>query len=63
MNPKFFIALLKAILIGDVLNMVGYRIRPYEVVPGLDERGARGVEEADPRRVRRPDGASRCCGR
>ncbi len=34
MNPEFFIALLKAILIGDVLNMVGYRIRPYEVVPG-----------------------------
>ena len=34
MNPKFFISLLKAILIGDVLNMVGYRIRPYEVVPG-----------------------------
>lgn len=34
MNPEFFITLLKAILIGDVLNMVGYRIRPYEVVPG-----------------------------
>jgi len=34
MNPKFFITLLKAIMIGDVLNMVGYRIRPYEVVPG-----------------------------
>src|SRR3954469_4658610 len=34
MNPKFFVGLLKAILIGDVVNMVGYRIRPYEVVPG-----------------------------
>ena len=34
MNPEFFISLLKAILIGDVLNMIGYRIRPYEVVPG-----------------------------
>ena len=34
MNPQFFLALLRAILIGDVLNMVGYRIRPYEVVPG-----------------------------
>ncbi len=34
MNPKFFIALLKAILIGDVLNMLSYRIRPYEVVKG-----------------------------
>jgi predicted nucleotide-binding protein (sugar kinase/HSP70/actin superfamily) len=34
MNPKFFLSLLKAILIGDVVNMIGYRIRPYEVVPG-----------------------------
>jgi predicted nucleotide-binding protein (sugar kinase/HSP70/actin superfamily) len=34
MNPEFFISLLKAILIGDVLNMIGYRIRPYEVVAG-----------------------------
>src|SRR3954462_13641048 len=34
MNPKFFVALLKAILMGDVVNIIGYRIRPYEVVPG-----------------------------
>jgi predicted nucleotide-binding protein (sugar kinase/HSP70/actin superfamily) len=34
MNPKFFITLLKAILVGDAINAVGYRIRPYEVVPG-----------------------------
>ncbi len=37
MNPKFFIALLKAIMIGDVLNAIGYRIRPYEVVKGSTE--------------------------
>jgi predicted nucleotide-binding protein (sugar kinase/HSP70/actin superfamily) len=34
MNPEFFKVMLKAILIGDVVNMIGYRIRPYEVVPG-----------------------------
>jgi len=34
MDPKFFITVLKSILIGDVINMIGYRIRPYEVVPG-----------------------------
>ncbi len=34
LNPKFFIALVKALVAGDVLNAVGYRIRPYEVVPG-----------------------------
>ncbi len=41
MNPKFFMALLKAILIGDVLNVLGYRIRPYEVVPGRPTRRSR----------------------
>jgi predicted nucleotide-binding protein (sugar kinase/HSP70/actin superfamily) len=38
MNPKFFIALLKAILVGDVLNMIAYRIRPYEVESGATDR-------------------------
>ncbi|MGZ3430013.1 MAG: 2-hydroxyglutaryl-CoA dehydratase, partial [Polyangia bacterium] len=37
MNPKFFIALLKAILIGDVMNALAYRIRPYEVVKGATD--------------------------
>ncbi|HRI63513.1 MAG TPA: 2-hydroxyglutaryl-CoA dehydratase [Polyangium sp.] len=34
MNPAFFVALVKAVVCGDVLNALGYRIRPYEVVPG-----------------------------
>jgi predicted nucleotide-binding protein (sugar kinase/HSP70/actin superfamily) len=34
MNPKFFITLLQAIMVGDALNALHYRIRPYEVVPG-----------------------------
>ncbi len=34
LNPAFFIKILQAILTGDVLNAIGYRIRPYEVVPG-----------------------------
>ena len=38
MNPKFFIALLKAILIGDITNALAYRIRPYEVVKGDTDR-------------------------
>jgi predicted nucleotide-binding protein (sugar kinase/HSP70/actin superfamily) len=37
MNPKFFIALLKAILIGDIMNALAYRIRPYEVVKGATD--------------------------
>jgi len=34
MNPEFFIAIIKAVVCGDVLNALGYRIRPYEVEPG-----------------------------
>jgi predicted nucleotide-binding protein (sugar kinase/HSP70/actin superfamily) len=38
MKPAFFIAILKALLTGDVLNALMYRLRPYEVVPGsVDE--------------------------
>lgn len=34
LNSTFFIALLKAIFIGDIINILGYRIRPYEIEPG-----------------------------
>jgi predicted nucleotide-binding protein (sugar kinase/HSP70/actin superfamily) len=37
MNPKFFVTLLKAIMIGDVLNAIGYRIRPYEIEKGATD--------------------------
>jgi len=33
LTPKFFITLIKAVMAGDVLNLIGYRMRPYEVVP------------------------------
>src|SRR5215470_7080400 len=38
MNPAFFWGLIRAIMIGDVLNALGYRIRPYEVEPGAADR-------------------------
>ncbi|KIG18674.1 Activator of (R)-2-hydroxyglutaryl-CoA dehydratase [Enhygromyxa salina] len=34
MSPKFFAAIIRGLLIGDVINGLGYRIRPYERVPG-----------------------------
>jgi predicted nucleotide-binding protein (sugar kinase/HSP70/actin superfamily) len=37
MGPPFFLALVKAILAGDVLNALGYRIRPYEVEKGATD--------------------------
>jgi len=33
-TPKFLFILVKAILLGDLVNIVGYRMRPYEVERG-----------------------------
>jgi predicted nucleotide-binding protein (sugar kinase/HSP70/actin superfamily) len=38
MNPAFFWGVVRGILIGDVLNALAYRIRPYEVEPGAADR-------------------------
>lgn len=43
MNPTFFWAIIKGVLIGDVLNALAYRIRPYEVVAGATDEA---MEEA-----------------
>jgi predicted nucleotide-binding protein (sugar kinase/HSP70/actin superfamily) len=43
MNPEFFIAIIKAVVCGDALNALAYRIRPYEVEPGATNRA---MEEA-----------------
>jgi predicted nucleotide-binding protein (sugar kinase/HSP70/actin superfamily) len=34
LSPKFFVALVKAIIIGDVMNLLGYKMRPYELEVG-----------------------------
>jgi predicted nucleotide-binding protein (sugar kinase/HSP70/actin superfamily) len=34
LDTSFFIGFLKAVLLGDVLNAIGYRLRPYEVEAG-----------------------------
>ena len=33
-NASFAIALVRSLVAGDVLNLIGYRLRPYELVPG-----------------------------
>jgi predicted nucleotide-binding protein (sugar kinase/HSP70/actin superfamily) len=40
MNPPFFIAIIKAIVCGDVINALTYRIRPYEIESGATNRAA-----------------------
>ncbi len=37
LTPRFFITLLKCIVAGDVINAMGYRIRPYEIEPGATD--------------------------
>src|SRR5205085_12228360 len=34
MTPSFFIGMLKAMMVGDMINELGYKIRPYEIVKG-----------------------------
>ena len=34
LNAKFAITLLKSIMVGDMINELGYKIRPYEVTKG-----------------------------
>lgn len=38
MVPRFFITILKAIVCGDILNILGYRIRPYEIDVGSTDK-------------------------
>ena len=33
-TPKFFVTLIKSVIIGDIINMLGYKMRPYEVEAG-----------------------------
>ena len=37
-NPKFFLSLVMAIMVGDALNAIGYRMRPYEKEKGATDR-------------------------
>jgi len=43
LNPAFFWGIVKALVTGDVLNALGYRLRPYEVNTGDTDRA---LEEA-----------------
>ena len=38
MNPQFFVRVLLALMVGDALNALMYRIRPYEVEPGATNK-------------------------
>src|SRR5258708_40007694 len=45
LSPAFFWAIVKALITGDVLNALGYRIRPYECNPGDTDRAIAQCKE------------------
>lgn len=38
LNKTFILTLLKAIFIGDIFNIIGYRLRPYELNAGMTNK-------------------------
>lgn len=45
LNPKFFWGVIRAIFIGDVLNALMYRVRPYEAVAGSTDKAVAECKE------------------
>ncbi|MEM7434277.1 MAG: 2-hydroxyglutaryl-CoA dehydratase [Myxococcota bacterium] len=45
LNPEFFMALARGLFAGDVLNVISYRIRPYEVEEGATDRAIAAVKK------------------
>lgn len=44
LNPQFFMALARGLFAGDVLNVLSYRIRPYEVKEGAADHAIAQVK-------------------
>jgi predicted nucleotide-binding protein (sugar kinase/HSP70/actin superfamily) len=38
LSPTFFVTLVKAIIIGDIINILGYKMRPYELETGATNK-------------------------
>ena len=44
-TPAFFIRLVKAVIIGDIINLLGYKMRPYEVTKGATDAALDACKE------------------
>jgi predicted nucleotide-binding protein (sugar kinase/HSP70/actin superfamily) len=44
LDPPFFLAIARALFAGDVINVAGYRIRPYEREAGATDRALEAVK-------------------
>ncbi|MGB0679902.1 MAG: 2-hydroxyglutaryl-CoA dehydratase [Polyangiales bacterium] len=45
LGPRFFIGLARALFSGDVINLLAYRIRPYEVEAGATDKAIQAVKD------------------
>ena len=45
LNPQFFMALARGLFAGDVLNVLSYRMRPYEVEEGATDRAIAATKQ------------------
>jgi predicted nucleotide-binding protein (sugar kinase/HSP70/actin superfamily) len=45
-NLEFYIVIVKAVMAGDIINLLGYRNRPYEIVPGATDAAIQESIEA-----------------
>jgi len=44
-TPTFFITLTKSVIIGDIMNILGYKMRPYEVEAGSVDSAMKKCED------------------
>ncbi len=44
-TPKFFITLIKAVIIGDIINLLTYKMRPYEIEKGSVDKAVTQCKE------------------
>ena len=44
LNPQFFMALARGLFAGDVINVLSYRIRPYELEKGATDRAIAAIK-------------------
>ncbi|MGE0786996.1 MAG: 2-hydroxyglutaryl-CoA dehydratase [Sandaracinaceae bacterium] len=44
LDPSFFLTIGKALFAGDIINLLGYRIRPYELEAGATDRAVEAAK-------------------
>ncbi|HJL15701.1 MAG TPA: 2-hydroxyglutaryl-CoA dehydratase [Sandaracinaceae bacterium LLY-WYZ-13_1] len=45
LDPKFFVTIGQCLFAGDIINLIGYRLRPYEVVEGAADRAVAAAKQ------------------